>query len=83
MMLYLENSTYLVTYAGSYSGTLKNLIHTVEFQICGTLFGGFHRAASFHPINEGRLFFSSEALELVFSETYLQGNFIPSALSPL
>jgi hypothetical protein len=29
---------------------LKNLIHPVEFPLCGTPFGGFHRAGFFTPM---------------------------------
>jgi len=42
-----------------YLKPLKNLIHSVKFPLCGTPFGEFHRAGSFHPINKGRLFFTS------------------------
>jgi len=37
--------------------TLQNLIHPVEFPLCGTPFGGFHRAGFCHPNGNGGEFF--------------------------
>jgi len=36
---------------------LQNLIHPVEFPLCGTPSGGFHRAGFCHPNGNGGGFF--------------------------
>jgi len=36
---------------------LQNLIHPVEFPLCGTPFGGFHRAGFCHPKEEKPILF--------------------------
>jgi hypothetical protein len=38
--------------------SLQNLIHPVEFPLCGTSFRGFHRAGFSHPNEEGGLFWA-------------------------
>ncbi len=52
---------------------LQDLIHPVEFPLCGTPFGGFHRAGFYHPNEEGGLFWAG-GRALSFQQRIRGGN---------
>ena len=53
---------------------LQNLIHPVEFPLCGAPFGGFHRAGFCHPNEEGGLFWGDWCKGAVFLQRISGGN---------